>query len=380
MKIPKVEYEIFDLNQDYNLIQLDLSVCEGVKIILSTNVELSDNIDKHNSSSGYYNDYCYTTTSKYGTDISLKDRRKEFIDNNMTICEENCDLIGYDYYYKKAKCSCEIKIKLPILNEIKFDKERLKNNFKDINNIMNLQFLKCYKVVFKKENIIHNLGFYILGSIVCLFLICLFLFCFKFYIILVIKINTIFLDSKNDNNPNNDNNNKKIGNLITSGKNDILKIEEPNTINNNIINDINNNNTTDKKTKKIIVKKKKKKKIKMKKKNKINEIKINLNKGMSDILPIKLASKEVSSNLNINNEIYNNQNINNKDTKNSSLDYNDTELNSLSYDDALKHDQRTFIEYYIINNYYLNFNQFYFFKLLSLLGEGSYSTNGCFSF
>ena len=94
MKIPKVEYEIFDLNQDYNLIQLDLSVCEGVKIILSTNVELSDNIDKHNSSSGYYNDYCYTTTSKYGTDISLKDRRKEFIDNNMTICEENCDLIG----------------------------------------------------------------------------------------------------------------------------------------------------------------------------------------------------------------------------------------------------------------------------------------------
>ena len=91
----------------------------------------------------------------------------------------------------------------------------------------------------------------------------------------------------------------------------------------------------------------------MKKKNKINEIKINLDKGMSDILPIKLASKEVSSNLNINNEIYNNQNINNKDTKNSSLDYNDTELNSLSYDDALKHDQRTFIEYYIINNYYL---------------------------
>ena len=28
MKIPKVEYEIFDLNQDYNLIQLDLSVCK----------------------------------------------------------------------------------------------------------------------------------------------------------------------------------------------------------------------------------------------------------------------------------------------------------------------------------------------------------------
>ena len=101
MKIPKVEYEIFDLNQDYILIQLDLSVCKGVKIIVSTTAELSDNIDKHNSSSGYYNDYCYTTTSKYGTDICLKDRRKEFIDNNMTLCEKNCELIGYDYNYKK---------------------------------------------------------------------------------------------------------------------------------------------------------------------------------------------------------------------------------------------------------------------------------------
>ena len=92
MKIPKVEYEIFDLNQDYKLIQLDLSVCKGVKIIVSNTAELSDNIDKHNSSSGYYNDYCYTTTSKYGTDICLKDRRKEFIEGNKNLCQDDCTL------------------------------------------------------------------------------------------------------------------------------------------------------------------------------------------------------------------------------------------------------------------------------------------------
>ena len=71
-------------------------------------MDINDNVDKYNSSSGYYNDFCYPTTSNYGTDICLKDRRKEFIDNNLTLCEENCDFIDYDYIYKRAKCSCDI--------------------------------------------------------------------------------------------------------------------------------------------------------------------------------------------------------------------------------------------------------------------------------
>ena len=86
-------------------------------------------------------------------------------------------------------------------------------------------------------------------------------------------------------------------------------------------------------------------KIKKKNKNKINEIKINEDKGMSDIIPIKINKKEISSNLNIN---LNNNNLdNNKNKNNSFFDFNDTELNSLSYDDALNHDQRTYIQYYI---------------------------------
>ena len=39
---------------------------------------------------------CSTTTSESGTDISLKDRKNEFINNNMSLCEENCDLIEYN--------------------------------------------------------------------------------------------------------------------------------------------------------------------------------------------------------------------------------------------------------------------------------------------
>ena len=45
-------------------------------------MELKDNLDKLNSSRGYYNDICYTTTTEHGTDITLKDRRKEYINGN----------------------------------------------------------------------------------------------------------------------------------------------------------------------------------------------------------------------------------------------------------------------------------------------------------
>jgi len=184
MKINKIEYEVYHILDENNISLLNLTLCQNERIEISNYININDRIDKYNSSNGYYNDLCYPTTSNYGTDIYLKDRRKEFIDNNLTLCEENCDLINYDYIYKKAKCSCEIKINLPLLSligEIKFDKEKLKKNFVDINNIANIKFLKCYKIVFKKENIILNYGFYIMNFIIVLFLICLFLFYCKYY-------------------------------------------------------------------------------------------------------------------------------------------------------------------------------------------------------
>ena len=56
----------------------------------------------------------------------------------MTLCEEDCELSDYDYNTQKAKCSCDVKINIPLIEEIKFDKNKLLNRFKDINNIANL--------------------------------------------------------------------------------------------------------------------------------------------------------------------------------------------------------------------------------------------------
>ena len=55
-----------------------MTACKDVKIILNIPLKIEENIDKLNSSSGYYNDICYTATSENGTDISLSDRKKKF--------------------------------------------------------------------------------------------------------------------------------------------------------------------------------------------------------------------------------------------------------------------------------------------------------------
>ena len=109
MKTLKVEYDLYANLFGNKLINLNLSVCRKSKISIYIPITLSDNIDKYNISSGYYNDICYTTTTEDGTDILLKDRQKEYIDKDYIVCQEDCDFSEYDYDNFVAKCSCVIK-------------------------------------------------------------------------------------------------------------------------------------------------------------------------------------------------------------------------------------------------------------------------------
>ena len=84
----------------------------------------------------FYNNF------RKGTDISLKDRKNEFIDNNMSLCEENCDLIEYNPIKEKAKCSCDIKLNIPANYDIKFNKNDFLKSFIDLKNTFNLNIIK----------------------------------------------------------------------------------------------------------------------------------------------------------------------------------------------------------------------------------------------
>ena len=142
------------------------------------------------------NNICSKTTSESGTDISLKDRRNEFIENNMTLCDANCKLIEYNYENERAKCNCDIKLTLPLLHEIKFNKKELYKGFTDIKKIANLNVMKCYKYVFNKR-LIKNYGFFIMLIIFLLFLACLIIFLSFSFFKLIKEINNIVSAFKN---------------------------------------------------------------------------------------------------------------------------------------------------------------------------------------
>ena len=325
MKIPKTEYEIyyFPFN-GLDQIKLNLTKCKNENIVLFNKVLINNPLEHYDSKSNYYNDICSKSKTEYDTDISLKDRRNNFIENNMTLCEENCELIDYDYTNERAKCSCKIKLDLSLVNNIKFDKEELKKNFVEIKNIANIQFLKCYKITFIKDEIKNNLGCFIFMFIIFLYFICLILFYCKHYDLLKIEINMIISKIKSEQKQNNQRKENKNGkkNIIKKSQKNKRVNKQKNSINKNktrkkiLLNNISDNNFPPKK-----------KKGRMKNKRNINQMET-----------LKNENKKIKSNNDSKLRILNN--------KNKQLDYTDYELNKLDYKSAKIYDKRTYCQYY----------------------------------
>ena len=312
MKIPKIEYEVYyPLYKSNELIQLNLSICQNTKIDLSIYVDINnENIDKYNKSSSYYKDICSKTDSNSKTDITLSDRKKEFIDKNLTLCEEDCDFVDYNYTSKKAKCQCLIKTNIPEIESIKFDKNKFFKSFIDINNLFNFKIIKCYKNIISSKDLINNYGFFIQIFILFLLLITLILFFLKYYFSFMNSVKNLILSNFNHE--------------LSENKSEIKQIK----------------------------KKKKLKRRKLKKNNYKNKIQFNDNNDINKIKESNEAQSKIKFQENKNN-INNLLTLNNDDknkNNNQNFDktkFNDNELNSLEYEKALLYDKRTYIQYYL---------------------------------
>ena len=92
--IPKIEYQVYNPKTNE---KLSLDECEGSKIDISIPVKINENeLFKYNSSSDYYSDFCFPYTTNKGTDIIINDRQNEYADNNMKLCEDNCEYTDYN--------------------------------------------------------------------------------------------------------------------------------------------------------------------------------------------------------------------------------------------------------------------------------------------
>ena len=197
MKIPKIEYDVYCKLFGMDIIKLNLTACENSKILILIPIELTESLDILNSSSDYYNDICYTTTSQDGTDITLNDRKKDFIDNNKTVCQDDCEFSNYDNKNMKAECSCKVKESHSSIADMKINKAKLFENFIDIKNILNFNFLVCYKNLFDIKGIINNIGSYIILAIILFHIITIIIFSLNQFRSLKEKIKDIvFANSK----------------------------------------------------------------------------------------------------------------------------------------------------------------------------------------
>ena len=324
-KTPKIEYDIYSKLNSTNLIKLNISYCQNIKIDMFIPLILNESLDKLNPKSDYYNNFCYGTTSESGTDIILKDRQKEFINNNRTICQEKCDLIDYNNINKKVKCQCDIQNSSNSYSDMQINITEIYQNFLDIKNIINFNILICYKELLSKNGIIYNIGSYMILSIIFIHLISIIIFYSNQLNQLKDKIQKIIYGIKNWELVKNEetkklttqnNKNKKVRNLIL--KNNKRK------------------NTTKNRNKKSNppVKRENKRKNTLTLQNNFKNLRVSK----------QPKNKNLKSSMRTINKSQNKETI--KKVK-EIMSFNDKELNNLPYELATKHDKRTYSEYYI---------------------------------
>ena len=231
---PTIVYEVYNSKTKD---KLDLIHCKDTKVSLSIPVNIKgDNLFIYNEKSEYYNDICFTFTTENGTDISLNDRKCEFNNNNLSLCEVNCDYEGYDSETKKALCDCKIKINMPLISEIVLNKDDLKKSLSLIKS-MNTEVMKCYHLLFSKKGLIKNIGSYVILSIICINIILDVLFCIKGYYILLYGITKVVENNKKNNNEEINENTKNSRINFKKKKMKKKKNRKKSTKNNFIIND-----------------------------------------------------------------------------------------------------------------------------------------------
>jgi len=114
--------------------------------------------------SPFYNDICTPFTNENGNDVLLDDRRKDYYNSDVTLCEENCQFIGYNISLKMYACKCGIKDEVggkP--SDFEFEYKEMPDDFLDlVSRRSNIKVFKCASQVFSAKGQKKNFGSYVL--------------------------------------------------------------------------------------------------------------------------------------------------------------------------------------------------------------------------
>ena len=311
-----------------------MDFCNDIKINMNIPININENdLFKHDPSNAYYNDICYSHTTEENTDIIIADRKKEFNDNNMSLCESSCIYKGYNTKTNKVSCECQTKNTMSLVSKIINNKDNLMIKFKDIKSAANINIIKCYYSVFKKDVLKSNIGSYILLSITFVEFILMIIFLAKGYYKFNNDIKEIFIENDKNSNvserKNKQRKKRKKGKKGKKGKHGKNEMKRKNMENNAI-------KTQGNPPKNKNIKK--------------NVIKINNNKRNN----IKIKNIQITNNINSKNKDNNDNSLSAMNINKDKLDNNkviiknnDFELNNFTYIEALKLDKRLYSQYYL---------------------------------
>ena len=296
-KILIIEYSIF--NESGTILHLD--ICDNISSLYYIPVSINENeLYLYDPLSEYYNDECSKYSSENGIDITIYDRKNDYNEKHLSLCEVNCTYKGYNSTLIKAECEC--KTKSYFYSPEDLSKNNFLNTLDNGQKITNLNVMKCSNLLSSPEDIKNNTGFFLLAIIIILLIIVMILFCVKGY---------NKLEEKTD----------EVISIKFKNEKDLKK-------------DKTNNSKFNSNSNKNVIGKRKKKKI-----SKINT-KAFSNRNTRNSLFTNMRNKNSG------------KKVNNSETKNKENDdiyikcVTDYELNNLSYDLALKYDKREFCDYY----------------------------------
>jgi hypothetical protein len=112
---------------------------------------ISNGYDVFDTESPFYNDVCSPFTNENGNDVLLEERKSDYFNENLNLCEQGCTFIGYNVNAKMYTCRCPIKTKVGTLDntdDYETITKEIPESYYKKHKHSNIEVFKCSSQVF----------------------------------------------------------------------------------------------------------------------------------------------------------------------------------------------------------------------------------------
>ena len=127
-----------------------------------TGAVIENGYDAFSSDSPFYNDVCTPFTNENGNDVLLDERRSDYFNEVLNICEKGCTFIEYNPNNHLYSCKCPVKKEINGQTDETIVSKELPESFYKKHKNSNIEVFKCSSQVFSSEGQKKNFGSYVL--------------------------------------------------------------------------------------------------------------------------------------------------------------------------------------------------------------------------